>query len=195
MDKIREKILNCNKCKEFGLNYNTAKEQNFDNAYNKYKPDLIKLLWIIESPPYVKPGKTPRYFYRPGLIEYRDILIKQIMGVLKISISGTKVESLKKFQELGHFLIDAAKCPVNGPNKEFKPQILNNCIDILQMEIEQLDPENIIIIKKGIFNHIYSNVKCSGLEDRVLNKVPLPFPVGWDREKFPNVVSPYIENI
>ena len=106
--QLREKILTCNKCETLGINFRAERENNLDYAY-EFKPDKIKYLWIVESPPKSDP---PRYFYRPELTAF-DSLFRETMKAINIPVTNPKTESLLAFQKRGHFLIDSMKCPAD----------------------------------------------------------------------------------
>lgn len=57
--QLEQKILECNLCDSLGINFEKEREENLRYAY-QYKPEKIKILWIVESPPKSDP---PRYFY------------------------------------------------------------------------------------------------------------------------------------
>jgi len=193
--ELEEKILNCNLCQSLGIDFKTQREENLNFAYN-YKPDLVKILWIVESPPKADP---PRYFYRPELTRY-DSLFRETMKALDIDFTDSKEDALCEFQRQGHFLIDSMKCPADKSNSYLKPQMRNNCKNILKEEIVYLDPEKILIIKADVYNPVidllyeidneYPELQISA---RVLNKNAIPFPGSGQQGRFREFVKEYLK--
>jgi len=189
---ISDDIIKCKKCFKFGIEYITERKENLEYAYH-YKPEKIKVLWIVESPPYIRPNEKLRYFYRPELSS-RDGLFREVMKALSITPSNPKNKSLEEFMKRGHFLIDAAKCPVDKDNSHLKSQILKNCSDILAHEIIELNPDRIIIIKANIYDNVSSIIKHIGLGDRVLNNNLIPFPGSGQQQRFREAVTKYLKH-
>lgn len=176
---LKEIINGCEKCRPLGINFDDIRRENLNHAY-QYKPKKVKVLWILESPPLSNP---PRYFYRPELTRY-DGLFREMMKVLGIAVSNPKDDSLKMFADMGHFLIDSTKCPADKQNSHLKPQMLYNCSPILAKEIQEIDPEKIIIIKSDIYRLVYKTVQKVGMEDRILNVSAIPFPSSGQQKRF-----------
>ena len=194
--QLEENILSCNICEPLGIHFKNEREQNLNFAY-KYKPDNVKLLWIVESPPKSDP---PRYFYRPELSRY-DSLFREIMKALNIDITDPKDRALIEFQKLGHFLIDSMKCPADKSNSHSKPQMRSNCRNILKEEILSLNPEKILIIKADVYtpvinliNEIEKEYPERQILSRVLNKSSIPFPGSGQQVRFREKVQFYLLN-
>ena len=183
-----DEIINCAKCKSLGVDYAVERKENLDFAY-QYKPDKIKYLWIVESPPYSYP---PRYFYRSELTRY-DSLFRGIMNSLNIVPSNPKEQSLMKFKEYGHFLIDCAKCPVDKEHSHLKSRMIHNCSDILKSEVSAIDPQNILIIKSSIYSSVLNSLREIGYQSNVLNDSPIPFPGSGQQVRFRNAIAQYLD--
>jgi hypothetical protein len=179
MSNIKDLVTQCHKCRTLGIDFDYERFENFNHS-RRYKPDKVKFLWILESPPLSEP---PRYFYRPALTQF-DGLFREMMKVLGIPISNPKDESLKQFAGLGHFLIDAMKCPADKGNSSLKPTMLKNCSVILAKEIIDINPEKIIIVKADIYRSVFETVQALGMSDRVLNQSPIPFPGSGQQLRF-----------
>jgi len=192
--QLREKILTCNKCETLGIKFRFEREDNLNFAY-KYKPDKLKFLWIVESPP---KSDSPRYFYRPELTAF-DSLFRETMKALGIPVTNPKTAALEEFQSRGNFLIDSMKCPADKSNSHLKPQMRMNCKDILKEEILLLNPENILIIKadvydpvKNLLSEIDNDDAELNISSRVLNKRSIPFPGSGQQARFREMVSEFI---
>lgn len=182
------KIINCDKCNSLGIDYAVERKDNLDFAYH-YKPEIIKYLWIVESPPFSYP---PRYFYRPELTRY-DSLFREVMKYLNIVPSNPKEKSLLEFKEKGHFVIDSAKCPVDKENSHSKPKMIDNCSDLLKREVLSLRPKNILIIKSNIYSQVFKLLTEIGFHTKVINDSPIPFPGSGQQVRFRNAIAKYLE--
>lgn len=183
MNNIIDSINACDRCLELGISYQTERIENIDFAYS-YKPNSVKYLWIIESPPHSKP---PRYFYRPELTKH-DGLYREIMKALNIIPSNPKSKGLTEFQERSNFLIDAAKCPIDKGNRPLSTQMLFNCRSLLQSEVISINPQNIIIIKSSTFLHVKDCMREIGYDSRIINSDAIPFPGSGQQVKFKTAV-------
>ncbi len=193
--QLEQKILDCILCLSLGINFEIEREENLRYAY-QYKPEKVKILWIVESPPKSVP---PRYFYRPELTRF-DSLFRETMKALNIPISNPKSTALKEFQSRGNFLIDSMKCPADKSNAHLKPQMRINCSSILKEEILSLNPENILIIKADVYDPVISLLKESdnldpkkNVSDKVLNKHSIPFPGSGQQVRFREAVKQYLK--
>jgi len=123
-----------NKCRGCPLeNSGYPKDETFRAAY-RYKPDSIKILFIAESPPARRENGEYRYFYFDELTRcdalYREMM-KTIFGE-EFDSKRPKPYFLKKFQENGFFLVDAAKCPVNTLNEKKRGRLrLDNALKVI----------------------------------------------------------------
>lgn len=188
MEELLQQIVTCEKCLSLGVDYKEDRKENVEYAYS-FKPDIIQFLWIVESPPKSDP---PRYFYRPELTKY-DGLFREVMKALDIVATNPKTQSLAKFKDKGHFLIDAAKCPVDKNLSHLKPNMIKNCSDLLKSEVLYLNPEKILIIKSNVFEPVYRSLEEIAFESRILNNVAIPFP-GWGQKtKFRQAISKFLE--
>lgn len=190
----RNLIYECKKCNDLGIDFTESRIQNYNFAYS-YKPEFIKLLWIVESPPFSDP---PRYFYRPELTKH-DSLFREIMKVLNITITNPKHKSLEEFMNRGNFLIDSAKCPVDKKNAHLKPIMMTYCSDILIQEIIELNPDKIILIKSNIYSHVLQVVNQAEKEnpeikivERIMNDKLIPFPGSGQQKRFQNEVTKHL---
>jgi hypothetical protein len=195
-DQLKDEILNCNLCSPLGIDYKEARKQNLALAYDEYKPKIVKILWIVESPPKSNP---PRYFYRPELSRF-DSLFRETLKVLDIDIIKSKVSALKEFQGQGYFLIDSMKCPADKCNSHLKPEMRRNCRNILQEEILSLNPNKILIIKKDVYVPIIQllaeiDLKYPGFQisSKVINKCVIPFPGSGQQIRFRELVRFHLD--
>lgn len=190
MEEIFKQIIKCERCLGLGVDYRKEREENLGYAYN-HKPNPVKVLWILESPPKSDP---PTYFYRPELTRY-DGLYREVMKSLGINPTDPKTKGLKEFRKLGHFLIDITKCPVDKDNSHLKPSMFENCFDIFTKEVIYLNPENILIIKSPNYDLINNRLKEMEFGDRIINDEPIPYPGSGQQVRFRKAVALYLERI
>jgi hypothetical protein len=161
--------------------------ERFQEAAEKYHPAKIRFLFIAESPPHVKEGVEPRYFY---FEEYRgkDFLFRAIAEVLypdefdEFKKSGDKKALLGKLSENGFFLIDACDYPIN--QHKDRDRFVNKDFPNLTEKIRRLvDGETkIILIKKNIYDLLFDRLRSEGFN--VINSEHLDFPSCGNQLKF-----------
>jgi len=145
IENLSEEIQACRECLELGivsmdrLNVEQKPYVKF-GVEQKWKPSIIKVLFIAESPPWN--GKQ-RYFYNPSLLEKRG-LRKEVLKYLNLT-------SLEEFMEKGYFLIDTIKCRLNKSRKTKTPlripSISKTCAkQFLHREIKELKPNTIFVL-------------------------------------------------
>lgn len=160
---------------------------DFNKIRQNYKPDVIKILLVAESPP-----KNYSFFYSDGIL-YQNLFtstMKVIFSEFEIEYSvkdsglkkKLKIEYLYKLKEKGFYLIDAYDKPLNHlPENERIKLIKANLYNKIA-EIESLISLDtpIILIKKSVFQVFQSELKKRGYK---VNDKYIPFPShGWQRE-------------
>jgi len=84
-------------------------EEYYFHLRNKYRPENIKIVYVLESPP-----ASGKYFYNEeGSIN--EPLFSAMMKLLNFNPQN-KREGLTYFANSGHFLVDAIYEPVNKLN-------------------------------------------------------------------------------
>lgn len=138
IENLSEEIQACRECLELGivtldrLNVEQKPYVKF-GVEQKWKPSIIKVLFIAESPPWN--GKQ-RYFYNSSLLEKRG-LRKEVLKYLNLT-------SLEEFMEKGYFLIDTIKCRLNksrkNKNANAYPKYLKNmCQTVLAQRNQRIE--------------------------------------------------------
>ncbi len=166
-----------------------SKQIDYAAAREKYNParigKRIGVLWIAESPP---AGGGYFYFEKTS---GRDHLFRETMKALgwwgdsvPMHAGMNKAPYLKKFQENGQFLIDLSPAPVNTirPENE-RNEVLCNNVGRTIREIGTLNPGNILILKRNVFEILHPAIRKSKFSRRLLNREFVPFPShGWQAE-------------
>jgi hypothetical protein len=158
-------------------------------ARDKWKPEKVTVLFIAESPP-----ASGAYFYFP-VTTGRDSLFNTTMKALgiyperKAMPKGLdKKGMLAEFQARGFFLIDVCYAPINKlPPKEKKRAIAKE-IPALMQKVRELNPEGVIIIKKGLFEPVKTALEYAGLGGKILNKEAILFPGSGNQRTYRRIL-------
>lgn len=121
----------------------------------KAKAKKVNILFIAESPPHVKEGEEPKYFYFDDDTEIEsNSLSYHLFRALKIDTSDRE-KALKDFISKKYFLIDAIEKPIfqNGKLKSKKKQIYKN-VERIKQEINEFNPKQIIVIGKTVYKNL-----------------------------------------
>ena len=163
----------------------------YQTAALKYRPIIIKTLFIAESPPAFRPERGPSYFYfvnNPGGDVLFAAIVKALFDLEYKKNPNKKRKLLKNLRdEKCSFLLDVCKQPINRDNnfikrseKERKLFILKG-IHRLNEELQDLKKKGIlhpqvkiILIKKNIYSLLFVPLKEAGFN--VLNKGKIDFP-------------------
>lgn len=160
----------------------------FEHARLKYKPKVIKYLFIAEAPP---KSNSERFFYFENVNE-KDSLFWETMKVLypkllsnkKIKeLRPTKSVFLKKFQNDGFYLIDSLTNPFEDKSTSSKKiklivqgqkELLNKINSLINSETK------IILISSTVFEANYMFLKNNNIF--ILNNEFINFPsTGWQK--------------
>jgi len=162
-----------------------ALKDKYAVAREKYKPTRINTLLIAESPP-----SSGGYFYSEKTIG-KDHLFRETMKALKfwpinrpMRKGCDKRPMLKKFRSLGFLVIDTCEYPIDKfPPKQRRIATIQGALT-LPKRVQKLDPGQILIVKKTIFNPVKHVLNDAGFGERILNARPLPFPSHGNQSKF-----------
>jgi len=152
----------------------------------RYTPHgKLRILFVAEAPP----NSTDRYFYFED-VKRGDWLWIALMKLLYPNPNiwnDTKKQRLRKpywlakFREDKFQLIDAVKIPISGRESERVLQIERYACDLVK-EIETIAPREIVLIKKSVFNALFTKFKNCKLP--VANREYLPFPCSGQQTEF-----------
>ncbi len=160
---------------------------DFNKLRQNYKPEMIKILLVAESPP-----KNNLFFYSDKIL-YQNLFTSTMKVIFpefereySVQNSGLKrklkIKYLYKLIERGFYLIDAYDEPLNHlpENKRIKSikKNIHNKIAEIENLISLETP--IILIKKSVFQVFHLELKKRGYR---VNDQFIPFPShGWQRE-------------
>lgn len=154
-------------------------------ARNKYRPKKVSLLLIAESPP-----SSGGYFYAEETIG-KDHLFRETMKALELWPADRPMRKgcdkrpmLKQFRSLGFFLIDTCELPIDKMPPRLRKLSTIQGASTLSHRVKELDPSQILIVKKTVFNPVRQVLSLAGFEDRIMNKRAMPFPSHGNQKKY-----------
>ena len=161
---------------------NIVESEKFEKKRNDFKPSKTKILFVGESRPF---GGT--FFYDKNSNLYR--YTKEAFENVGIDFS------LAKFKEMGCWLYDVCKEPINHiRSKNVKRNIIEKYIPDLISVIKDLSPKYIIVVKKTCMEKVISSVLEMGYLLNI-DTFNTSFPsCGWQRE-YVNELTEILKNI
>ena len=159
---------------------------SYESAAKYFAPEKTNLLFLAEAPP----SSVERYFYYPD-VRTNDWLW---IGLMKAIYGGQfeevflerfrKMKWLKRFQFDGYRLIDAVKEPFNRDEKpNVRIERIKSRLDDIVDEIQEINPNQIVLIKVTVYDALYQVLKNRGLP---VVDARLPFPGSGKQTEFQN---------
>jgi hypothetical protein len=158
---------------------------DFESMRQRYKPEIIKFLFIAEAP-----TKKKKFFYYDGINQTVSPLFREIMKVVYPSdysnikdVRQQKGKFLERFKNDGFYLIDASNKPMIDNCKSKKKKQIKESLPSLIERVKGLISKdtNIILISKTVYDICYESLRAEGFN--VINKETIPFPShGWQKE-------------
>lgn len=136
-----------------------------------YKPDLIKLLFIGESPP-----ASGKFFYHKGSMT--TFTSRAFEKVFDRVFSDTS-SFLRFFQHSGCYLEDICLEPVDKSPPKERAMMLKDAIEYFSSRLKEYSPEAIVIVLKRIESHVKEALRKAKISCPVYT---LPFP-GFGHQK------------
>ena len=160
----------------YGKNLKTKTEKldgkviKWNRLRAKYKPSLIKILFIGESPPNLKRG---RFFYEGGQLtrHTRKAFEKAFSN---FDPNSTNEQFLKKFHQSGCYLDDISHLPVAGLSPTVRNYLLLNSLEAFIKRLRSFSPKYIISFVSRIDFFIKYALERS--EIKPLDVYNLPYP-------------------
>ncbi len=91
---------------------------------------------------------------------------------------------LERFQSEGHYLVDTSPYPVDKFPDNKRRAALEDGLHELGRLVAQLDPNHIIIVKSNVYPLTRAVLVSLGMNGRVLNNKPLPFPTHGRQQSY-----------
>ena len=174
-------------------------------------PIQVKVLFVAESPPQLNKRGRETYFFLPEdepALQDRSGLFWALAEILKLpEACGTSFELaeksraqwktplLREFCRRGYWLLDSAKCAVNGLNEgRSRDGVVRQCANSwLRKELEVVSPEHIVLIKANVFREVRPLLQSWGFGERVLNDRAIPHPGSGQQGNFRELLGAVME--
>lgn len=145
--------------------------EEYKKMRNNYIPDLIRLIFILESPP-----SSGKYFYDESG-DITEPLFAAMMKLIELS-PASKKEGLDKFVQYGYLIVDSIYEPVNRLKKRERDEAIiknyNNLINDL-LEFGSRNKLPLFLVKSNICKLLEERLREDGF--RIVNhKKCAPFP-------------------
>jgi len=146
------------------------------------------VLFVAESAPARNKRGRHSFFFLPEddpTTQDRSVLFWEMAKVLELG-AGTKPRMLAEFSARGFWLLDSAKCAVNGlAEGRRRDSVVTRCAaSWLRQELEALQPEGIVLIKASVFRAMRPLLEEWGWGERILNQRSIPHPGHGHQKEF-----------
>mgnify|MGYP001561430459 CR=1 FL=1 len=159
---------------------------------NKYKPENILAIFVLESPP-----KSGKYFYN-NEGDISEPLFKAMMKLIGFEPED-KESGLQEFKRRGSIIVDAVYSPINYPeNKQkWRDDKILEWYPMLVKDLKYLAGEKdipLILVKANICRLLGDKLKKDGFN--VLNNgVVIPFPSTGQQNKFVEKITEVLKKV
>ncbi len=132
---------------------------------NKFKPGKISFIFLYESP-----QANGAYFYDFKDVK-KDLLFKPLMKLIDFRYNylneQVKLKGIKRFQELGYFIVDSVYEPVNTiTNAGVRDNIILKNFHGLVNDLKSISADTeetpIILVKTSMFKLLYEKLRSEG---------------------------------
>jgi hypothetical protein len=160
-------------------------EPKRERIRRRYRPAVVRLLFIGESPP-----ASGRFFYQRDCGLYRAIR-DAFRG---IDPSITDEGFLTVFQSSGCYLIDTCNDPVDDLDLKSRRAACVASEASLSRRIGGLEPASIVTLLRSIQNNVRRAVELAGWSGPILE---VPYPGRWarNREIFVEALAPQLRSL
>ena len=132
-----------------------------------YKPEVIKLLYVAESPP-----ANDTFFYR-GNSNLFDALHKVFIEVFGDSFKDANT-FLRFFKSHGCYLDDLWLQPINDLTRSERKHYRERGASPLATRISEMTPKAIVILMLGIEDYVQRAISESGIKSDYMFATPFP---------------------
>lgn len=169
---------------------------DFERARQKYRPDLVKVAFVAESPPR---EDSERFFYFEEVFTGDSLFLEVMKALYEDARGGAKTvrprkpEFLNRFRDDGFYLIDASQDPIAGESPAVKRRYIRSGLEQLQQSLTEIQHPDlkVILISALVYEICSQPLRQAGWN--VLNTEMIDFP-GFGRQKkfqtkFPRVME------
>jgi hypothetical protein len=199
--EIARHYSGCSRCAELGVEPE-ARRLAFWHMAESARPERVRVLFIAESPPRRNRRGRWSYFYLPHEQppgEDASELFWALAEVLGLPAAcGTDYATarreravfkpllLAEFRARGLWLLDAAKCAVNGvADDRARLRAVERCAEAwLGRELRALEPERIVLVKATVRDLLEPMLTRWGMGPRLLASERVPHPGSGQRANF-----------
>lgn len=189
---IAAEFAACTRCADLGVPPDERRAA-FSRLAAAYRPERVRVLFVAESPPQRNRRGRWTHFYLPEERppgEDPSMLFWAMADVLALAEScGTtlaeakrdrpawKPRLLSEFRRRGLFLVDAAKCAVNGVRDDgARGSAVTRCAETwLTRELRVLEPDRVVLIKVTVHDLLEPILVRAGFGAR-LERERIPHP-------------------
>ena len=162
----------------------------FEKARLKYRPKVIKYLFIAEAPPKIN---SLRFFYFENVDKYDSLFLEtikcfypeEVKDIDTPTIRKRKAKFLEKLKADGFYLIDSVDEPFERkPTPKQKEKIIRHEQPQLLSKVKSLccSETKIVLVAATVFNSNYKYLLENGVN--VINKGMIDFPGSGGQRKF-----------
>ena len=167
----------------------------YAEAAAKYRPATVRVLFIQESPPYAR----DRHFYFMG-VKAHDGFWVNLMRFLYQAEFGEdtplererKDEWLQRLQQDGYWTIDASHDAIAKNEHERRVEIIRGLAPERIKEVRAIKPEQIVLVKKSVFEGLHEPLRDAGLP--VVNETAVPYPGRGQQFRFAKALKDLVES-
>jgi hypothetical protein len=201
--EIGERYATCTRCADLGVAPDARRAQFWAMA-EAARPERLRVLFIAESPPQKNRRGKWSYFFLPeekppgedasslfwALAEV--LALPEAVGVPyreALAPAGRalwKPRLMAEFRRRGLWLVDTAKCAVNGVTDESsRKRAVTRCAETwLWRELRALEPEHIVLVKATVYDALEPLMTRWGFGPRLLRSERIPHPGSGQRANF-----------
>jgi hypothetical protein len=198
----------CTRCADLGVAPD-ARRATFSRLADAFRPEHVRVLFVAESPPRKNRRGRWSHFYLPEEKppgEDPSTLFWAMAEVLALAetCGTTRAEArrdrprwkpvlLEEFRRRGLWLVDAAKCAVNGvADDRARARAVARCAEHwLSRELRALEPEHIVFIKVTVHDVLEPILVRAGYGAR-LERERVPHPGSGQYANFLRVMRQVI---
>lgn len=176
------------------------------DAYNElrehFRPAIIKVLFIAESPPPTASIQSSRQFYRAEKARHDDRLFTNTIKALypearnntEPELEANKLNWLKRFKNDGFYMIEALKeSQPHEATKQQRQQKIREALPRLLTDVKSLASSHtkIILIKSNVFIVAAEPLRHAGFN--VLNQALVDYPGQYNQRAYREKVSKLLD--
>lgn len=150
-----------------------------------YRPSRVRILFVGESAPV---SGDFFYFGNTGLARYTQQAFERALD----TSFDSEAQFLAYFRNLGCWLDDLSRMPVNHLKRKERRQQLVDSVDDFTERLREASPDYVVVVLKSISKFIDSAISASGLRPQVFY---LPFAGVGHQNKYMDQLVKVLQRI